>query len=34
MGGLLSIGAEQAWLTDALGHIPDHKINRLDELLP
>jgi transposase len=24
----------QAWLTDVLARIPDHKINRLDELLP
>jgi len=24
----------QAWLTDTLGRIADHKINRLDELLP
>lgn len=24
----------QAWLTWVLGHIADHKINRLDELLP
>lgn len=24
----------QAWLTDVLGRIADHKINRLDELLP
>ena len=24
----------QAWLTDILGHIADHKITRLDELLP
>jgi transposase len=24
----------QAWLTDALGRIADHKINRIDELLP
>ena len=24
----------QAWLTDVLGRIPDHKINRIDELLP
>ncbi len=24
----------QAWLTDTLGRISDHKINRLDELMP
>jgi len=24
----------QAWLTDVLGCIADHKINRIDELLP
>ncbi len=24
----------QAWLTDTLGRIADHKITRLDELLP
>ncbi len=24
----------QAWLTDVLGRIADHKINRLDELMP
>ncbi len=24
----------QAWLTDTLGRISDHKINRIDELLP
>lgn len=24
----------QAWLTDVLGGIADHKINRIDELLP
>jgi transposase len=24
----------QAWLTDVLGPIADHKINRIDELLP
>ncbi len=24
----------QAWLTDVLSHIADHKINRIDELLP
>jgi transposase len=24
----------QAWLTDILGRIADHKINRLDELMP
>jgi transposase len=24
----------QAWLTDVLNGIADHKINRLDELLP
>ena len=24
----------QAWLTDALGRIADHKINRIYELLP
>ncbi len=24
----------QAWLTDVLGRIADHKINRIDELLP
>ncbi len=24
----------QAWLTDVLGRIADHKITRLDELLP
>jgi transposase len=24
----------QAWLTDVLGCIPEHKINRIDELLP
>ncbi len=23
-----------AWLTDILGRISDHKINRLDELMP
>jgi transposase len=23
----------QAWLTDVLGHIADHKINQIDELL-
>ncbi|MEH6741555.1 MAG: transposase domain-containing protein [Sulfitobacter sp.] len=24
----------QAWLTDLLSRIPDHKINRIDGLLP
>jgi hypothetical protein len=24
----------QAWLTDILTRIPDHKINKIDELLP
>ena len=24
----------QAWLTDTLAHIPDHKINRIADLLP
>jgi hypothetical protein len=24
----------QAWLTDTLSRIADHKINRIDELLP
>jgi hypothetical protein len=24
----------QAWLTDILGRLADHKINRIDELLP
>ena len=24
----------QAWLTDVLGSIADHKINRIDDLLP
>jgi transposase len=24
----------QAWLTDILGRIANHKINRIDELLP
>ena len=24
----------QAWLTDVLGRIADHRINRIDELLP
>jgi transposase len=24
----------QAWLTDVLGRIADHKIGRIDELLP
>jgi transposase len=24
----------QAWLTDVLRRITDHKINRIDELLP
>jgi hypothetical protein len=24
----------QAWLTDILGRIADHKITRLDELMP
>ena len=24
----------QAWLTDVLARIADHKVNRLDELLP
>ena len=24
----------QAWLTDILARIPDHKINRIDDLLP
>ena len=24
----------QAWLADTLARLPDHKINRLDELLP
>jgi len=24
----------QAWLTDVLSRIADHKINRIDELLP
>ena len=27
-------GCEQAWLTDTLARIADHKINRIDELLP
>ena len=24
----------QAWLTDVLGRIADHRINRIDELMP
>ena len=24
----------QAWLTDTLGHVADHKINKIDELIP
>ena len=24
----------QAWLTDTLGRIADHKINKLDQLMP
>ena len=24
----------QAWLTDTIGHIPDHKLTRLDEFTP
>jgi hypothetical protein len=24
----------QAWLTDTLGRIADHKINKIDQLLP
>ena len=24
----------QAWLADTLARIPDHKINRIDDLLP
>jgi transposase len=24
----------QAWLTDVLGHMSGHKVNRIDELLP
>ncbi len=24
----------QAWLTDTIGHISDHKINKIDELMP
>jgi transposase len=24
----------QAWLTDVLSRIADHKVNRIDELLP
>jgi transposase len=27
-------GDPQAWLTDTLGRIADHKINRIEELLP
>ena len=30
----LNIVDPQAWLTDALTRIADHKINRIDELLP
>ncbi len=32
--GRLSIVDQQAWLTDTLNRIADHKINRIDELLP
>jgi hypothetical protein len=24
----------EAWLTSVLRHLPDHKINRIDELMP
>ena len=27
-------GDPQAWLTDVIGRIADHKITRIDELLP
>jgi transposase len=27
-------GDPQAWLTDVLGRIADHKITRFDELMP
>lgn len=30
----LNIVDPQAWLTDTLSRIADHKINRIDELLP
>jgi len=30
----LNGGDPQAWLTDVLGRIADHKITRLDELMP
>ena len=34
-GNLPLNGADpQAWLTDTLGRIPDHKITRLDEFMP
>jgi hypothetical protein len=26
--------SSEAWLTDVLSRIADHKINRIDELLP
>ncbi len=30
----LNAAGLQAWLTDTLGRIADHKITRIDELLP
>jgi len=34
IGVLCASGDPQAWLTDVLSRIADHKINRLGELLP
>ena len=30
----LNGGNPQAWLTDVLSRIPDHSINKIDEILP
>jgi transposase len=34
MAAILSGADTQAWLSDVLGRVADHKIDRIDELLP
>ena len=33
-GSSMLLRESQAWLTGVLGRITDHKINRIDDLLP